>query len=467
MRRALALVALVASLSASQDVSARVAITAEETRSYALPGMFEPEISSRDTRAAGATLWYETLGVEQASACVVVLVDGERARSLSYRHDDGPTQCLSVLAHPDGGFVVRSENPIATPEDVSAVTARVDADGALLWSLEDRELLENGELPGRYAGAHATMLYSPAIDRVLIFTFGTLSIGPQERSLTQAHALEGKDGSIEVLGRTFGDNGLGVIEGGVVRPVSGDFALHFRTPDLQGSEFYVYNGRSSISALEPLGEDTFEDKIAVRMRQDPGAPRTLLLWTEGAAADADGGLALLDDEGRPFWTADLPAVDPDITLGRPLDAFWGSPHSVVVYRSIGKLYARVIATEDGQVLGVAPLEDAVDTTPVGVVQGAGGEIRLLAMDEANGRAREYALTFEDLPDAPPMEPEPDMGPMEPMLPEIEPIDPVALACGCRQAPAPGPGPLWVGLLGLLWVLRRRKPTCAPGPAPRG
>ncbi len=467
MRRARVALATALLVAAPVSAQARVAVAAQEARSYALPGMFEPLISSRDAGASGVTLWYETVGVERAATCVVILVSGDQARSLSYRHDDKPTQCLQVLAHPEGGFLVRAVDPTATPEDVSAVTARVDAAGALLWTLEDRELLESGEVSGTYAGPNPEMLYSPAIDRVLIFTFSTLSIGPQERSLTRAHALEGKDGSIEVLGQTFGDNGLGVVEGGVIRPATGDYVLHFRTPDLGGTEFYVYNGRNSISAFEPLREGAFEDKIVVRMRQDPSEPRTLLLWTEGATADADAGLAMLDDDGRAFWDLELPVMTPELALGRPLDVVWGEPHSVVVYRAGGELFGRVVRTQDGFELGVTRLAEAVEETPVGLVQGAQGSIRLLAMDESMGRAREYTLSFEDLPDAPPMEPEPDMGDMEPMLPEIEPIDPVALACGCRSVSGRPGAPLMLLLGCALLVGLGRKPTCAQGPAQRG
>lgn len=451
----------------SSAASAEVMLSAQQQRSYDVPAWAKMVSLSATSTPTGVTVLFGSVGADRDISCGVIVADGEDAKAFRYKHEERTTQCLGVLAHPDGGFFVRGDDPSAVGDDPSGFTAYVDGDGAQRWSVEDVKLRDalsradggTGEFIGVYDAAHPAMVYSPTFDRLLGFSQGKLTIGAQEKPLTQAHVINVETGRLTVSGQTFGGNGISIVGGLATRQTDGHFLLYFYSIGDEGAFFYSYNGRSSISSFKPLME-SWETRVVRRMTYGPGA-RVGLLWTPNAMADAETRVTFVDDAGQALWQGQWPSSETTaagvVELGRPLDMWAGAQHVLVLYRTEQGLYVRVIDINDGVSLGVAPLDGVTPHTPLSILIGESGQLKLLAADADGARFYEYGLEFMDLPDVMPQEdmgPEmgADMGvPALPTLPEV--------GCGCAsasQAPVAELAFLSLGLGLMGWRRRRRR-----------
>ena len=457
---------------------AGVELAPREVRSYDAPEGFDPRAAVITSTREGTTVLAATTGSDADTRCEVVLVSDMAATSFTYIHNEKPTYCLNIESN-DEGFFLRGADPTALETQVTGFTTYVDLEGNVRWAIDDQTLVEakseadggTGEFLGVYVQPNPSMTYSAQFNKLLAFTDGKLVIGATEKSVTQAHVVEVNTGRLAVTGQTFGQNAIGIVGGAATRATDGYFLLYLYSSGDQGAFFYSYNGRNRISFFEP-DSVSWEDRVVTSMIYGP-EQRLSLLWTPNSNADADTRITSVDDEGLVLWSGQWSPehVVDDLTfmLGRPLGMWVGSEHTIVLYTTGDQLFVRVILTENGEELGVTSLTGEVPHTPIAILDGADGELKLLAWDETGGRLYEYALDFMDAPDS--VEPTPDMGgepadmgSTEQDMGSMEGMDTDDSddgGCGCRTSAAPAhlPGPGGAGafllLAGAVLVTRRR------------
>ncbi len=382
---------------------ADVSLDASEVRSYDLPQGFDPgQAQVRSTRD-GTTLIFETTGQGDQAACTVVLAGDAGATAYDYRYKDGPTACVGVIAHPDGGFFVRGAKADAQAGDVSGFTARLGADGTEMWVVDDQDLVDarseadggTGEFLGQYVEPHPQMAYSKRFDKLLAFTNGNLNVGGGQQ-LTQAHVIAADTGRLMVSGLTFGQTGsAGFLAQTVTRTSDGYFLLYIYSAGSKGAYFFSYNGRSSIDAFKPMGED-WSTRYVRQMVYGPD-DHVYLLWTPSDQPDAPTNVTVVDDQAQQVWSSSyeasvsLPGTDQPTQLGAPMGMWVGMNYALVLYNANQQLVLRVVDVATGQALGVAPLEGVTAYTPMAILNGADGGLDLLAVDTDAGKLHEFRL----------------------------------------------------------------------------
>ncbi|MEC9441826.1 MAG: hypothetical protein VYE40_12030 [Myxococcota bacterium] len=447
-------IAAVILVSAPEVAMAGVKLNPREVRSYDSPEGFDPRSAVIRSTREGTTVLAATTGSDANTRCEVVIVSDMAAASFTYGHNNRATVCLGIESN-DEGFFLRGADPTALEGQVTGFTAYVDAEGNVRWAIDDQTLVDakseadggTGEFLGVYVQPNPAMTYSAQFNKLLAFTDGKLIIGPTEKSVTQAHVVEVNTGRLAVTGQTFGQNAIGIVGGAATRVTDGYFLLYLYSSGDQGAFFYSYNGRNRIAFFQP-DDVSWEDRVVTGMVYGP-EERLTLLWTPNSNADADTRITSVDDEGLVLWEGQWsPEVQFDnltYMLGRPLGMWVGDTHTMVLYSTGAELFARVVLTSNGQELGVTSLANVTPYTPIAILDGEDGGLKLLAWDDAGARLHEYALDFEEVPDEmmPPdnmdmgssldmggssgedMGSAPDMGDGG----EDE-------GCGCRQLPAP-------------------------------
>lgn len=392
-------------LSVPTAAHAALSVDATEVRSYDLPEGVEPAQAQIQATRDGTTVIAATTGDGAQMACTVELIDDQGATSYAYRYQDGPTACVGVLVHPDGGFFLRGAKADAQQGDVFGFTARVGADGTEMWAVADQDLVDaaaeadggTGEFIGQYTEPHAEMAYSAEFDRLLAFTNANLNVGGGQR-LTQAHVLSGDTGRIKVSGQTFGhQGGFGFIAETVSRTSDGYFLLYIYSAGSRGAYFFAYNGRNSVDSFKPLGEDWSTRYV----RQMVYAPddNVYLLWTPSDQPDAPTNITVVDDQASEVWSSSFEATGAQgAALGQPLAMWVGANEALVLYSSNQKLVLRVVDTFSGDELGVAPLAGVTDYSPVAILNGTDGGLKLLAAEQGSPTLHEFRLEFSQSAD---------------------------------------------------------------------
>jgi MYXO-CTERM domain-containing protein len=451
--------------------AADVEIETEAVRDYQLPGDFDISGAQVLLGADGSTLLTNTMGMiaDEARCAVVVATDSE-ARLVEYRYDGAPTQCNGVIAHPDGGFFVRGSNPAAMEGEVSGVTAYIGPDDNEVWAIADQTLVDanpepngTGEFRGAYETPHPAMAYSPELDKLLAFTVGKLTIGSDEKFLSQAHVVNVESGTLTKSGQTFGLSGVGLVGGTTVRASDGHFLIYYYSSGDRGAFFYDYNGRQDIEFFKPRGED-WDDRFVSRMVYENELLH--LLWTPTGSDDPQTRVTATTDAGAELWSVNFEpeyifAGGKSVDLGRPLSMWVGAENTVILHQGGDQLYLRVLDV-NGDSPGVARLEGATEFAPVAIVNGSGGSLKLISFDSDTRQVYEDALTFVDVEDFDPDAGIPDGGiPGDVGIPADIGIKEVLEAAGCcatisghRQSPAP------FGLLALLFLFVRRRDRSA-------
>jgi hypothetical protein len=393
----------------------------------------------------GTTLISNTSGSAEASLCTVIIAADEEASALEYKYKDGPTQCISVVPHPEGGFFVRGVDPSGEPGDPVGFTSRIGPDGTELWEVADERLTTaraepegTGEFIGAYNSPSQVMAYSARFDKLMAFTVGLLKLGIDDRPITQAHVVNAGSGQLKVTGQTFGQSGVGIVAGTAVQS-DGNFVLYYFSSGVQGAIFYTYNGRESISFFEPGGE-SWETRIISQMVTHDD--QIYLLWTPNDAADAATHVTVTTVDGAQLWSNSWPAEytqadGTQINLGPPL-LMWVGAELVIVLHQVqleeGAEYFLRAMNRDGESLGAGSMQAVWgDFSPLQVVKGADDRLKLLTYDSDNHRIHEFWLSIVDLPDYDPSQFE-DMGEGEVdlvSLADVEiTIEDVAKAAGC-------------------------------------
>lgn len=439
---------------ASGDVHAQVALELTELRSAELP--VEVAGARFASTADGRTIVANTTGSPENAACTVVVVDDGAATS--YRYENGPRGCVGILPHPAGGFFLRTRDPTADPQasprPVTGETARIGADGEVLWSIPDRELVDalpeaergTGEFLGQYGGPVGSMAYSETFDKLLAFTTGELSIGAGAK-IVQAHVVDGADGQLRESGQTFGEDTGGSLAALTTRASDGYFVLAIYRSGTDGVNLYTYNGRRTIDFLRPGGQSW--DQRDVRRVAYDAQGNLYLLWVDGEPATSSAHLSAAGPEGQLLWSQEYPSVLADgADLGQPRGFWVGARYGVILYVTDTALQLRVVDILDGSEIGVAALQPPSGYQPITVLTGVEQRLKLLAFDPATRRLIEYEIgVSQGLEDD-----------EEPQSPGASGASQSDDGCGCsstRGAGSPAGGILLV-VVGLYAVRSRRR-----------
>ncbi len=373
------------------------AVETEVLRSWPSPlSVTEVEV---DSSVDGITLMMDAGQAAPVSdGCSVTISDDDKAQHYEYRHDFNPTRCLDAVAHPEGGYFLRGDVG-ATLEDVGeGFTARISADGELLWAVDDRQWIEpdvtqtsSGEFVGDYAGAQTGLAYDPVSDRLIGLTRGNQVLADAERLVVQAHVIRGDTGSVEVVGQAFGALANEPVIDVVAR--DGAFLVITTAGEQQEVRFYSYEVGRSMTRFEPeeAGWSQREIITPVAYRQSLG---TFYLWSDGTAS----GLIRVEGLDSVIWSEQY-AIDElvqgDITVdGEPEQSWLGG--SLVALRFGSPAQGRfliLIDVEDGVALAMTHWEDLVEPEPIDLVHNEDGELMLLAFDPAEEVIREYQITL--------------------------------------------------------------------------
>lgn len=466
--RTAAFLAAGAALLYAPTAFADVDIELTPLRDYVLPGTFELQGAQYQRGAGDVTIISNTMGTSpDESSCGVLIASDADARLVAYRFGGDPTMCVGVLPHPSGGVFLRGSNPIAVEGDVTGFTSFMDANDTEVWAVTDETLVVanpepngTGEFQGGYVGAHPAMAYSPTLDKLLAFTVGVLTIGQDQKFLSQAHVVNADDGQVRVSGQTFGLSGVGLVGGTTTRTSDGNFLIYYFSNGEQGAFFYAYDGRTNIDFFKPRGED-WDDRYVQRMIYANDLLH--LLWTPSDGSSVETRVTATTDSGAELWSSTFEpeytfANGVPINLGPPSTMWVGSEYSAILHQTPeGQLLLRMVDI-NGESPGVALLDDVADFPPVAIVDGAGGSLKLLSYDQANRHVYEHTMKFVDVDDYDPNAGIPDGGiPGDVGIPADVGIRDVLEAAGCcatvsgRRTGGLGMFLLVVGL----WFARRR------------
>ncbi|MGM0556699.1 MAG: MYXO-CTERM sorting domain-containing protein [Myxococcota bacterium] len=380
--------------------SAQVELEFTELRSAELPVPANgAQLTSTDD---GRTVVANTTGAPEDPACTVVVIEADGATSFEYQN--GPTACVGLLPHPDGGFFLRTIDPTADPDAdppiPAGATVRIDADGNEVWALDDQTLVdalpesENGpgEFLGQYGGPVPLMAYSSEFDKLLGFTNGILSIGGGSR-LAQAHVVNADDGELRESGQTFGEDAGGRLAALTTRESDGYFVLAIFRAGTNGANFYSYNGRSNIDFFRPVGEQ-WDERNVEGITYDPQS-NFYIMWLEGEGEDATTHLTAAGSDESLLWSEsyapDVVVDGSEINIGEPLGFWVGSRYAVLLHRKGSTLLLRVVDILDGADLGVSVLEPPSGYAPLTILNGEQQRLKLVSYDEQNNRVVEYEI----------------------------------------------------------------------------
>ena len=461
----------VALLASAPAAHADVNVMLTPVRDYQLPGSFELTNGRVLEGAGGDTLIVNTIGASpEEAACGIVVATDADARLIEYRYASEPTQCIGALPHPDGGLFLRGSNPTAVAGEVTGFTSFIGPDDMEVWSIDD-ELLTTaqpeptgtGEFQGAYETPHGAMAYSPQLDKLLGFTISKLTIGIDEKFLSQAHVVNVEMGRLTVSGQTFGQSGVGIVGGAEVRRGDGQFLIYYFSSGDQGAFFYEYNGRQDVSFFKPRGED-WDDRFVIRMlyRND----LLHLLWTPSDGTDTQTRVTATTDAGAELYSA---TFEPEyrfadgtvVELGRPITMWVTADYTAILTTDVSmtELFLRVL-DNDGESLGLARLSDISEFAPVAIVTGENDTLKLLSYDQSSRHVYENTMEFTDVDDFDPDMGIPDGGfPEDIGLPADIGVADVLEAAGCCTTIKPHrlhAAALGLALLGAVAMRRRRR-----------
>ena len=463
------LLASLLTMAVAAPAAADVRIDAEPLRDVAIPEGFDLQYARYYGGADGKTYIAATVGEPADASCDVIVMGPDGGSLYEYQFDGQPTQCIGLTLHPEGGFFLRGSDPNAMEGEITGFTARIGAGGEELWKVPDQQLVDALDPPagpgvfrGTYSSPLAAMAYSPELDKLLAFTASTLQIGLDQKFLSTAHVIDASAGDLMVSGQEFGQSGVGRVGGASVLG-DGRFIVYFYSAGEQGASFYTYNGRSSIDFYYPRGEEeAWLDRFVLAMAYEQDLLH--LLWTPSDGADAETRVTVTTDTGAELWSQSWEptytfADGRQVELGRPIGMWVGDEHTLILYVVGEELLARVV-DRNGESLGVSPLAVTTDM-PLWIVTGADGGLELLALDQAQGRVRSYALSFADVADFDPDAGHADAG-YGPDA-DVEEIvkDRIAEEIGCcatvsRGADAGGELAALAALMGLIAAARIRR-----------
>lgn len=456
---------IVSMLLVPTTASADVEVIPTRLRDYQLPVDFTVQTSSVAPGPNGSTILFNTVGDAASARCSVIIADAEGAREFRYQYDESPTACSAVVAHPGGGFFARVVDPNARDGDITGATVFIDETGDEVWKIPDRQLVEGRaqpQGPGEFLGTYVTtiqpLVYSSAIDRLLGFSIGKITIGFDEKFLGQSFVANGENGFLARNGLTFGQAGVGFPADGLVKE-DGDFLIRYLLNGQQGAAFFNFDGRNNISFFEP-GDDDWSQRWVWRMLS--GDRTVHIVWSETENLNDSTILTVTNEAGDVFFEVEYESFyqfrdGETLSVGLPINMWLTDEFSVIGYSVEDFIYLRFV-DQNGESPGMARLDGITPNPPLGLVEGPEG-LRLLAYDFIDNRIVEHRLEFEDVPEFDPDAGFGDVG-TGIDLGTDQLVDVLSeVGCGCRTIAGRGASQPMVGLLlaaltALIW--RRRK-----------
>ena len=390
-----------AHLNAQPSERRALELKAERVRRHGLPSQFDPSAATLATRGE-ALVWAATVGIERAARCVMVIVSGGEAASLTYRHEDRATACVGVTLGDRGDVYLRGLDPtLALSEVASGFTARLDSSGQLIWSVDDQRLIDaeeqaeggSGDFTGTYGAPEPWLVLDLKRDLLLSSSRSSITLGTFVSPLSQAHVIDASSGRLERSGVGFGSNGLGLVAEALRAPGEGAFLVRTQEILAPGGAFFGYDGKSRITRLDPFAA-SWEERLIAAVKADAQRDLLVIVWSE-AGAEGPWTLSALS-AGEPLYEVRLPGEvireGEEIALKQPFKAALGSRYLVLHYLAGGEEYVQIIAAGSAEVLGGVWLKDVFEQ--VGQVveikaSGEQGRLRIFSWDRATSSIEEY------------------------------------------------------------------------------
>lgn len=383
-------------------------------RRVGLPGGFDLSSALLHASAGGMVL-ANTVGIDRAARCVLVVVREDEASALTYRHQEAPTACVSVLMGDDGEVFVRGFDPtVMSTQIVTGFTTHVTTTGAFEWFVSDRELVEarhtneggTGGFIGDYGGPLRLMAYQGGESPTLMaFSQGGLRMGFSVRNVPQAHLVEVQSGRVTRSGQGFGMGGAGNITGAWTWPgeTYRGYLLVEPSVDGKGATFYRYNGRSRVERYAP-GEEDWSRRRVLQVAADPLQGELALLWVPAENQKGMVRLTVLQaDANTPRFEALLSPEFLDesgasVALGLPVGLVFGEDYSVVIYALGGSTYVRLLDSQTGELV-VGSMQDAfaVKHGALGFSRAEDGTLRVLEWDRGAPALEAYRILSAMMP----------------------------------------------------------------------
>ncbi len=496
----LVLVGWIVTVGAS-EARAEVEASSSKYRSFDVPEVFSPRQLILTSNYQGKTLLAGTVappkeeGAEERPPpeCMVIIVSGSgdetSAQAWPYRHSPKGTACIGALPHPEGGFFLRGFRADAGEGDVAGMMARIGPEGNEQWLTTDTEIDASSSFKGTYQHPNAVLAYSESSGYLLGMTIGKFSFGNlDQKDVTYASIYQTDDGRLRTKAQTIGDrSGFGKTGGAFALESSGRFLIYNVSQAGEGVNFYTYNGRLSISAFEPLGEN-WSDRNVVDVVHGPDQ-NIYILWTTQSSSTTQTRLAVVDEQAEEVWTQAWRASvtvgegegEQELVLETPKSVMVGEKYTVIRYTKERKRYLRVVDTESGGLYGVVRLQPLVKGGQyVSLLKGQDGRLKTLGVGSKGRTFTEAELTFEGTiesdPDGEPQDaggaptdddPSEDAGMADATVgADVAPSEAAGSSSsdddgdggGCHTLGSSRPPGDWLvlfGLIGLAWRQRRR------------
>ncbi len=376
---------------------AEVGVELEPLRSWTVPIAVSPYAAKFDTSVDGAFLMMgssldEDDGEEER--CLIVVSTAKSALSYEVRHEFEPTRCVDAALLADGDFVVRGQSEEQSTGDNIGFTARIDAEGQMLWSVVDSIFADeddNSAFLGRYKEPVQGLAYDERGDHVLALTSAKRQLGDQSRELVQAHSIDAERGELVRSGITFGPTNDDHIEAMVAR--DGGFLVITRATSGEETRFYSHEIGAGTPRFEPVERDWSHREVVVtpEYREDVG---TIYVWNGGE----EGQYEVLRVQGPDSvaWSTtieDTAKVDGQLRqVGSP-DRMWMSSKWVILrHRRTGHHpYLRILHTSDGEEVAVISKSELTDFDEVELSYGEDGQVVLVAVNPVGGWMWEYEV----------------------------------------------------------------------------
>lgn len=389
--------------------------TAQPVRYWPTGASFQAEGLGVDGHLEGTTLIWGAREDEEGADedCRIAIADRRRVLSHSYRHDFSPTGCVDAVAHPQGGLFVRGETGPAPGDWTEGTTTRIDADGEVVWSIDDSAFRQReghpegpGQFQGDYGGPVAGIAYDEAGDDLVVLAVGDESLADDRTNrVVQAQVVDASDGSVELVGRSFGTFGDENIVDAVAR--DGEFLLVTRREDGGAPGFYSFRADGAVQGFEPEDTDWSSRRVVGPVQYHPELG-TFVVWE--AADEDDPTVGVVRVEGldsvvfsEQFDPAEVVGVG-EVQNLRPVRMWVDDRRVALLYRGPGlSEYLHLLDAQDGTRRGIVRWREQMEYSPVGMSRDADGALTALALEHGGDVIWEYAVGPEDDIDRPPPE----------------------------------------------------------------
>lgn len=391
------------------SATAQEVLVTDQLRQWSAPAGTDGFTARRDNQQAGTLVLTSNRGVVPEAfdaRCVITVVDDRQARVFTYRHQFEYSRCVDATADGAGGLFVRGAVVEDFEDDGQGFTVRIDADGQVLWSVDDDRLVQAeaspdgpGEFYGDYGRPLPGLTYDEGSNRLVGRVLGQQELPDQTPNYEQLFVLDASSGELRSSGRRFGPDLRDPIADVVAR--DGEFLVHTTHGEEETPYFYSFDGQRQVRRLQP-GEQSWEDqKVVGPLAYWPSAG-TLILSEEpsmvGSASPTQARVTAVEGLDDVAWQQDLEGtvdIDGESTdIGRPERVWAGQQWVVVRFRDDdNERYLQVLDAATGELLSTVSWYDLMTIDPIDLVRGESGDLQLLAVDRTVNELALFALTL--------------------------------------------------------------------------